>query len=248
MTRRIRSQCRGQALVELALVLPLFVMVLFGIIILGIGVFYQQQVTNAAREAARYASVNSGTAICPITSHLDPRPAPIGIDPTPPFRTSTGLAPQSYYPCDTADSGWPNMTAVARSRVFGLNQSALNIGACWSGYVTSSQYDAPPTALAPPGSTTWAQCTIDGQDPTLSPRPCDPLNASDTSCIHCTDTLNSVTVDTASDISEGPGRSVANTVTGYACYLWTPPLAGFLVIPRQVVLHAVITEPIERQQ
>ena len=36
---------RGQTMVELALILPLFLSVLFGIVILGIGVFYQQQVT-----------------------------------------------------------------------------------------------------------------------------------------------------------------------------------------------------------
>ena len=50
----LRSE-RGQTLVELALAAPLFFMVLIGMIVLGIGVFYQQELTNVAREAARYA-------------------------------------------------------------------------------------------------------------------------------------------------------------------------------------------------
>src|SRR5439155_10377520 len=98
-------------------VLPLFLMLIFGIIILGIGVFYQQQVTNAAREAARYASVNSGTAICPTNSHLDPRA--FKTDPWT-GRTSTGLAPLSYAICDPPATGWPSMTARARRVIFGL--------------------------------------------------------------------------------------------------------------------------------
>ena len=49
-------------------------------------------------------------------------------------------------------------------------------------------------------------------------------------------------------MSEGTGKPVANTVTAYACYQWSPPLAGFLLIPSTVTLRAVISEPIERQQ
>ena len=233
MTRRNRTS-GGQALVEMALVLPLFVMLLFGIIALGLGVFYQQQVTNAAREAARFASVNSATAQCPTTSHLDPRPLPYGVDPVT-GRNSTGLAPDSYYPCDTAASSWPKMTASARSLVFGLSPNAVQVTACWSGYVSSTQYDAPPPGT--PASLGPAQCTIDGQDPTTG-----------LANIGCRDGMAAATVDTGSDISESPGRRVANTVTAYTCYVWSPPLAGFLLIPSQVTLRAIITEPIQRQQ
>ena len=61
----------GQALVETALVLPLFLTIVLGVIVLGIGLFYQQQVTNAAREAARYAAIHSATSDCPTSSRLD---------------------------------------------------------------------------------------------------------------------------------------------------------------------------------
>lgn len=236
---------------ELALVLPLFLMLLFGIIILGIGVFYQQQVTNAAREAARYASISSGTAQCPTASHLDPRVAM--TDPVS-GRTSTGLAPESYTPCDPPQTNWPNMTAAGRSKLFGINAAAVNFGACWSGYVTANQYDAPPPdAQSTTVASWWAQCQFhasDGSslvDPTQNPPACSPGQIS-ASCIPCTSTMANDSIDTGSDISEGPGRVVANTVTAYACYVWQPPLAGFLLIPRTVTLHAVITEPMERQQ
>ena len=63
----------GQTLVELALVLPLLIMFLTGLISFGIGVFYQQQVANAAREAARYAAIHSATdPFCPTASWLAP--------------------------------------------------------------------------------------------------------------------------------------------------------------------------------
>jgi Flp pilus assembly protein TadG len=222
------ERTHGQAMVELALVMPLFVMLLVGIIVLGIGVFYQQQLTNAAREAARYASIHSATAMCPTVSTLAPT-AP----------------PRTYAPCDTPAASWPFMTAAGRRLVFGLPPSAVNVAACWSGYRedTTNAYDAPPpgnyiiSSTTVPIQSTFAQCTIDGADPTTNP-----------SAIGCNSGLASTTVDQASNLSEGPGRIVANTVTAYACYQWSPPMAGFLLIPQTVTLRAVITEPIERQQ
>ena len=47
-------------------------MVLTGIITFGIGVFYQQQLNNAAREAARYAAIHSATSIARRPRWLDP--------------------------------------------------------------------------------------------------------------------------------------------------------------------------------
>jgi TadE-like protein len=219
-------------MVELALIFPLFVMLLFGIITLGIGVFYQQQVTNAAREAARYASIHSATAQCPVDSHKVPK--------SPPLTYPTGG-------CDTPAESWPDMTAAGRRLVFGLNATNVKIAACWSGYqeLTGGAPDPDKYDAAPPGDydvvgtidSEFVQCTIDGDDPTTNP-----------SGMACNDALNTTTVDQASNRSEAPGYVVANTVTAYACYAWSPPLAGFLLIPENVTLRAVITEPIERQQ
>ena len=45
-----------------------------------------------------------------------------------------------------------------------------------------------------------------------------------------------------------PGLHVPTTVTVYTCFVWTPPMAGFVFIPNQVTLRAVITEALQRQQ
>jgi Flp pilus assembly protein TadG len=49
---------RGQALVEFALIIPLFLLLLVGIFDLGRAVFAYNTLTNAAREGARIAIVN----------------------------------------------------------------------------------------------------------------------------------------------------------------------------------------------
>jgi hypothetical protein len=218
-----RPASRGQALVEFALIMPLFVMVLTGVIVIGIVVFYNQQLTNAAREAARFAAIHSASdPFCPVAGHL-----------------TSALAPLGYAPCDSVDASWPKMTTFARSKVFGLNPANMIISACWSGWVWNGNPDAPPPGdYAPPLNTvssSWSPCTIDGADPTVDP-----------GAIDCAPGLT--TFDTASNLSEGPGRVVANRVTAYACMKWSPPMAGFLLIPETVTLRAVISEPLKRQQ
>lgn len=56
---RGQRECRkGQALVEFALVIPLFLLLLVGLFDLGRAVFAYNTLTNAAREGARIAIVN----------------------------------------------------------------------------------------------------------------------------------------------------------------------------------------------
>lgn len=59
---------RGQGLVEFALVIPIFIFVLLGMIDVGRAVWANNAVANAAREAARYATVHGGTKsnTCPV--------------------------------------------------------------------------------------------------------------------------------------------------------------------------------------
>lgn len=60
---RARSRrSRGQGLVEFALVLPLFLLLVMGIMDLGLAVFSYNSITNAAREGARLAIVNQDAA------------------------------------------------------------------------------------------------------------------------------------------------------------------------------------------
>jgi hypothetical protein len=234
LLRHRRPASRGQALVEFALIVPLFIMVLTGIIVLGLIVFFNQQLSNAAREGARFAAIGSASAQCPVVSTLRPP----NVDPLTGF-TGAWAPPPSYVDCDPKP--WPKMVAFARTKVFGLNPASVLLSACWSGYRTATQYDAPPsgTYLINGNSTvitsSWAQCTINGVDPT-----------GNTSAIPCQSGLS--TTDTASDMSEGQGRIVANRVTVFACMAWSPPMAGFLLIPQTVTLRAVISEPIQRQQ
>ena len=56
-----RGSSDGQALTEVALVAPLFFLLLFGMIDLGRVIWANDVVANAAREGARYASVHAGT-------------------------------------------------------------------------------------------------------------------------------------------------------------------------------------------
>jgi Flp pilus assembly protein TadG len=53
------SSTRGQTLVEFALVLPLFLLMLFGLVDLGRFVFINSTLSQAAREGARLASVQA---------------------------------------------------------------------------------------------------------------------------------------------------------------------------------------------
>lgn len=222
------DRTRGQALVEFALVLPLLVALLVGVMTFGIWVFYQQELSNAAREAARYAAIHSATSQCPTVSNKTPNPVP------PPY----------YYACDRPQDRWPLMTAAARDATFGLDRSALWVSACWSGYVDSlGGYDALPVdpATGQPNAFSW--CTIGGVDPrsqTASiPQPDYPNS--------CQPPLTTASDDTASDLAASDSDN-ANQVTVYACYLWRPPMAGFLLIPQTVTLRAVITEPVRYQQ
>ncbi|MEO8509868.1 MAG: TadE family protein [Chloroflexota bacterium] len=229
-------------MVELALALPLFIVVLFGVIVFGITIFLHQQVTNAAREGARYAAIHSATAQCPTVPTLDPMSAPL-----------------TYVRCDRPDMGWPNMTAAARERLFGLNKTEVRVAACWSGYRQATNWDAwvPGTydvggtaVVVSPADSVFTQCDIDAQDPT---------DDGQVDQIGCTTGL--ATTDEASAMSESKENHTGNTVTAYACYVWNPPLGGIgipipcstgwcsmEIIQKTLVLRAVVTEAIQRQQ
>jgi hypothetical protein len=60
--RRFRNTEAGQALVEFTLILPIFLILLFAIVDFGRGFYTWLLVTNAAREGARVAAVQSDNA------------------------------------------------------------------------------------------------------------------------------------------------------------------------------------------
>ena len=86
---RSRRGSAGQALVETALILPLFLTLLLGIVDMGRAVWATTSLASAAREAARYAIVHGGTAsntypvgpagpeaVIPTASQSCPHPSP----------------------------------------------------------------------------------------------------------------------------------------------------------------------------
>ncbi len=52
------SKERGQAMVEFALVLPIIILIVVGVVDLGRAIYAYSVISNAAREGARYASVD----------------------------------------------------------------------------------------------------------------------------------------------------------------------------------------------
>lgn len=245
---------RGQTLTEFSLVAPLFFMVLFGIIVLGIAVFYQQQVTNAAREAARYAALHTATSRCPTVSNLAPDVALLPL-------------PNSYYPCDAPSARWPAMTTAAREHVFGLASSEVRVTACWSGYWTKdtsggwAAHDE--VAVNPDGTVNpFRECTVrvfgwtPDQDPDVDVSSLQIVNPRTMATaggvaitVDCARPfpLTTPSDDMASSYAKSDGRN-ANQVSVLACYAWRPPLAGFLLIPQTLHLTGAITESLEYQQ
>jgi Flp pilus assembly protein TadG len=222
--RRPRAVSRGQALVEFALVFPLFMLVLFGIIIIGLGVFFQQEIASAARDAARYAAVHTSTAVCPTVSTIDPR-------------DYGALAPESYSDCDRPAEGWPKMTGVATSNLWAIPASDVSVVACWSGYTTP---EGTPNAL-PQSPNEFVNCTMLATDGSqIHPQ-------SKPAALACPITAAQVT-DTASDLAYYSGTHYPTTVTVYTCFNWRPPMSGVLFMPDQVTLRGVATEVLQRQQ
>jgi Flp pilus assembly protein TadG len=61
---RRRPRTRGQALVEFALVLPLFILLLAGMIDFGMGLYSYMSVINGARDAGRLAATDCSAVAC----------------------------------------------------------------------------------------------------------------------------------------------------------------------------------------
>jgi hypothetical protein len=224
-----RERTRGQALVEFALVFPIALLVIVGVIVIGMYVFYQQQITNVARESARWAAIHSSTSLCPTVGWRDAQPP--GNYPNP------NACDGPNNPSDSVP--WPYMTAQGRSNAWGLNTNTVMINACWSGHLRpgmtpggSTNADFPPVEdiSGVTVENTFAQCTIAGVNP-----------ATNASSLGCALRMTSPSDDMASNRPD-------NQVTVYACYQWSPPMAGFLMMPSQITMRAVVTETIQRQQ
>ena len=68
---------RGQSLVEFALIFPMFLVLLFGMLDIGRVIWANDALTNAAREGARYAVVHGGSELvaCPTGPGVNTTPS-----------------------------------------------------------------------------------------------------------------------------------------------------------------------------
>ena len=108
-----RDQARGQALTEFALVLPLLLMLVFGVFEFGRFILDYESLNNAVREGVRYAIVHGSDATCP-----------------------SGPPALNSYNCELDKYGvnyvvgQDTMNAV-KQHAFGLDLSQLSVTACW---------------------------------------------------------------------------------------------------------------------
>ena len=68
---KYRFSQRGASAVEFALILPLLIVLTFGIIEFGLLMYNQQVLTNAAREGARYGIVQTDPTDAAVTNGTD---------------------------------------------------------------------------------------------------------------------------------------------------------------------------------
>lgn len=75
-----RERSRGQALVEFSLVFPVFILLLFGLVDLGRLVYANNALAEAAREGARWGSVQarSATSLANIEAHTGDQVTGVG--------------------------------------------------------------------------------------------------------------------------------------------------------------------------
>jgi hypothetical protein len=99
MTRlRAPAGERGASAVEMAIVLPLFILLIFGIIEFGLLMRDQLTASNVAREYARIASVKPAEELSGLPAEMKDRAAELGLISE---KVTTSI---QYY--DTEDSTW----------------------------------------------------------------------------------------------------------------------------------------------
>jgi hypothetical protein len=130
MMRRDRS--RGQALVEFALILPIFIMLLVGMFDLGHVVWANDSLATAAREGARFAVVHGGSnrTTCP------QGPLPANFEGAVDSATLCGFTPSSVIPSVDSREG---IRAAATRWLNGVG-GTTTISVCY-GNVTSCSGD-----------------------------------------------------------------------------------------------------------
>ena len=96
LCRKCRSDRRGSAVVEFAVVAPLFITMVFGMIEYGRMVMVQQMLTNAAREGARVGVLDGATtasvqsSVTTYLSNASISGSTVTVNPSPPSSAGYG--------------------------------------------------------------------------------------------------------------------------------------------------------------
>jgi Flp pilus assembly protein TadG len=108
-----RHRSRGQSVVEFALILPLFLLLLSGMVDFGIGLYDYMTIVTAARDGARVGASTCGTATPGCTASIRNHVALSGLSPTVTVACTTpGGAATS---CDAGGAkGGGSVTVTAR--------------------------------------------------------------------------------------------------------------------------------------
>ena len=101
-SQRVPVRGRGQALVEFALVLPLFLLLIAGMVDMGMGLNSSITVTNATREGARLGTVHPNAAA--IEARV--RSLAVGLDQTALTVTSSCARPVGSVPATCTFATW----------------------------------------------------------------------------------------------------------------------------------------------
>jgi TadE-like protein len=120
VTRGRGGRPEGQSLVEFALVLPIFLVILIGVVDVGRAVWANNAVANAAREAARYAIVHGGTPRnkCPVGPPVT----------TGPFKT---VIPAASSSCPYPSPSTQSITDVAQGYAIAAG-SSFTVEVCYT--------------------------------------------------------------------------------------------------------------------
>jgi Flp pilus assembly protein TadG len=119
---RSRGDARGQTLVEFALILPVFILMLVGIFDVGRAVFAYNTLNNAAREGGRVAIVDqTGAHVCAraaeqsVTLNASMPCQPV----TPPTASDTGFVEIDYRDPGTPDTAGSCVANLTSDRIVG---------------------------------------------------------------------------------------------------------------------------------
>ena len=155
----------GAALVEFTVLMPVFFLILFGIVEFGSVIFTQNNMTNAARQGARTTSVQGGS-MASANTYACKALAGSGMTFT---ITSTSIVSGGTCPDVQVQISIPIATASLFNTFFGYSGGNLTAKA-WSGNITTTAImhseQTNPSVCIPVGATATCSCNTSANPPT----------------------------------------------------------------------------------